>query len=73
MTRSMTNDKLCNVDLPASRAKGVNSRFFDMLNRELFMRLSFFIVFDPRLFGVGLPFAIGTGGGPFAGSASPFR
>lgn len=46
-----------------------------MLNRELFIRLSFFaVLFDPRLFdvGVALVFVIGTGGGPF-GSSSPFR
>lgn len=58
--------------IPASLGKGVNSRFFDMLNRELFMRLSFFAVFDPKLFANGVVFAIWVGGGPF-GSSSPFR
>lgn len=44
-----------------------------MLNRELFILLSFFTVFDPRLFADGLVLVIWAGGGPFGGSGSPFR
>lgn len=58
--------------LPVSLGSGVSSRFLDMLNREL-LRLSFFTEFDPRLFADGMDLVMGTCGGPFGSSGSPFR
>lgn len=58
------------IYLPVNRGNGASSRSFDILNRELYARLSFFTA---MLLVIGDDFASGTGGGPRGVSASPFR
>lgn len=66
------NEKERKNKIPVNRCNGANSRSFDMLNRELHMRLSFFTWFATILFDDGDVFDIETGGGPLGDSDSPF-
>lgn len=70
-----TFESIIHCYLPVNRGNGCSSRSFDILNRELYTRLSFFgadVAFI-LLMADGAVFAIGTGGGPRGVSASPFR